>query len=158
MAEIGKLLDEEQAMAMLEELNKAFNISPCGLRVEHLEYGRRAYYTDGVIFVAHKALDEFAILHEFAHHITDERTRRIKNHQASEKAYRKMIDDWDFGRSAYLASYNLRKATMKSKPKRRKHHAREFIACLKKVAQVFYGNYKLYDWDREYKTVRKAVK
>ena len=54
MAEIGKLLDEEQAMAMLKELNKAFNISPCGLRVEHLEYGRRAYYTNGVIFVAPK--------------------------------------------------------------------------------------------------------
>ncbi len=163
-------ITEERAHEMVDNLNREFNINPCGLVIKpYLEYGKGAYYSystnNGFIYVSQKYLKEEVLIHEFAHHIVRQIIMTKKNIARCRREIRirkKCLMDMNFGYAERMKSLNhistrRQVRRRKVKKKRTKHHDNVFVKALKAVISVHYGDLNKYPTTSEYSTVIKKL-
>jgi len=157
-------MENEQAMNIVDDLNTMFN-TRCRLSIKpYLEYGREAYYNTWAetICIKEKSLEEWVLIHEFAHHIAHQ-IKRTKNQLSVSKKqvkyYKDVIKAMNFGHSEnmQMRSINNIRKRRTTKRKNQKHHDRLFIKALKHVAIRYYGSIDGYKPTNEYKCVQKAL-
>jgi hypothetical protein len=126
------MITKEHAIEMIALLAKEFKVPKP--KFEMYVRGNRGHYRragkHGAIRISRRRMEEWVVLHEFAHHL---------DHAINKPRH---------SRSRYEHLYIFSKG-------RETYHDVPFRACLTKIAAAWYGDPAQYPWKQEYPAVRK---
>lgn len=153
-------ITEAQARQLIQGLANAFAIEKAILMTRpSLKYGRTAYYNEGVIYLSYKGLEDWIVVHEFAHHfchVVMKTEQKIKELENNIRILKDRLKGWNLPvhslkRMASQSKGNGKFGKLIGSGKRKRHHDELFAECLKRSIEASGVDYPI-EW--EYKKVK----